>query len=86
MIDLRVARQQSVHYRDADARADVSRETVRAGALGPPARFAGRCVSNGQEQKCLSGSLDRSGDGIVGLGTDDRFKSLHRARAQQSDA
>ena len=50
------------------------------------ARFAGRCVSNEQDQKCLSGSVDRSGDNIVSLGTDDRFKSLHRARAQQSDA
>ena len=36
------------------------------------ARFAGRCVSNEQDQKCLSGSVDRSGDNIVSLGTDDR--------------
>jgi hypothetical protein len=50
------------------------------------ARLAGRCVSNEQDQKCLSGSVDRSGDNIVGLGTADRFKSLQRAGAQQSDA
>jgi hypothetical protein len=50
------------------------------------ARLAGRCVSNEQDQKCLNGSVDRSGHNIVSLGTDDRFKSLHRARAQQSDA
>ena len=30
------------------------------------ARFAGRCVSNELDQKCLSGSVDRSGDNIVG--------------------
>ena len=49
-------------------------------ATFPPQRpgtagFAGRCVSNEQDQKCLSSSVDRSGDNIVGLGTADRLKA-----------
>ncbi len=44
-IRLRITDQQSVHYRDADARADVAREIVEAGALGLAARreSQGRC-------------------------------------------
>ena len=66
-------------FLDECVRAGLDSAIVHASRIMPIARIPEEqlqtALDSTADQKCLSGSVDRSGDNIVGLDTDDRFKA-----------